>query len=52
MNENFSQRLKHSILKLKLQQFLLEISEAFMLMHIEQKQNTVIPHMVMKRHKL
>jgi len=35
-----------------LQQFLLEISEAFMLIYIEQKQNMVIPHMVMKIHKL
>jgi len=52
MNGNFSHRLKHSILKLKLQQFLLEISEVFTLMHIEQKQNTVIQHMVMKKHKL
>jgi hypothetical protein len=34
MNRNFSQRLKHSILKLKLQQFLVEISEAFMLIYI------------------
>ena len=39
-------------MKLKLQQFLLEISEAFMLIYFEQKQNTMNTHMVMKKHKL
>ena len=34
------------------QQNLLEISGAFKLIYIEQKQNTVILHMVMKKHKL